>query len=55
LRLRHDHKFDPITSADYALAGVFASTKMVNKTPDGKIADGKVMPTKCRRTHPASL
>ncbi|HIL68758.1 MAG TPA: DUF1549 domain-containing protein, partial [Verrucomicrobia bacterium] len=27
----HDHKYDPITSADYyALAGVFAGTKMVN-------------------------
>ncbi len=39
----HDHKFDPITTSDYyALAGVFASTKMVNKTPDGKIIDGKV-------------
>jgi hypothetical protein len=39
----HDHKFDPISAADYyALAGVFASTKMVNKTPDGKIVDGKV-------------
>ncbi len=39
----HDHKFDPITSRDYyALAGVFASTKMVNKTPDGKIIEGKV-------------
>jgi len=33
----HDHKFDPITSADYyAMAGVFASTKMVNLKPDGK-------------------
>jgi mono/diheme cytochrome c family protein/cytochrome c553 len=33
----HDHKFDPITTADYyALAGVFASTRMVNLTPDGK-------------------
>ncbi len=46
----HDHKFDPITAGDYyALAGVFASTKMVNKTPDGKIIEGKVsadkMPT----------
>ncbi|HEV8542439.1 MAG TPA: DUF1549 and DUF1553 domain-containing protein, partial [Verrucomicrobiae bacterium] len=30
----HDHKFDPITTHDYyALAGVFASTKMVNKVP----------------------
>src|SRR5438876_2573077 len=39
----HDHKFDPITSRDYyALAGVFASTKMVNKTADGKIVEGKV-------------
>lgn len=33
----HDHKFEPITAADYyALAGVFASTKMVNQTPDGE-------------------
>ncbi|MCI0539961.1 MAG: DUF1549 and DUF1553 domain-containing protein [Verrucomicrobiales bacterium] len=32
----HDHKFDPITMSDYyALAGVFASTKMVNKKADG--------------------
>ena len=32
----HDHKFDPITMRDYyGLAGVFASTKMVNQTPDG--------------------
>jgi hypothetical protein len=32
----HDHKFDPITAEDYhALAGVFASTKMVNRQPDG--------------------
>ncbi|MGV3774049.1 MAG: DUF1549 and DUF1553 domain-containing protein [Verrucomicrobiales bacterium] len=28
----HDHKFDPITTSDYyAMAGVFASVKMVNK------------------------
>ena len=33
----HDHKFDPISTRDYyALAGVFASTKMVNKSADGK-------------------
>ena len=33
----HDHKFDPISTRDYyALAGVFASTKMVNKLADGK-------------------
>ena len=32
----HDHKFDPITREDYyGLAGVFASTKMVNKVPGG--------------------
>jgi hypothetical protein len=32
----HDHKFDPITTRDYyAMAGVFASLKMVNLKPDG--------------------
>src|SRR4029078_9485081 len=32
----HDHKFDPVTTTDYyALAGVFASTRMVNKVPGG--------------------
>ncbi|HEX7860701.1 MAG TPA: DUF1549 and DUF1553 domain-containing protein [Verrucomicrobiae bacterium] len=32
----HDHKFEPITQRDYyGLAGVFASTRMVNQTPDG--------------------
>ena len=32
----HDHKFDPITMRDYyALAGVFASTRMVNLKDDG--------------------
>jgi hypothetical protein len=46
----HDHKFDPITQADYyALAGVFASTQMVNKTESGKVLEGKMtaqqMPT----------
>ena len=36
----HDHKFDPIPTADYyALAGVFASTKMVNRKPDGTLQD----------------
>ncbi|MCS1407203.1 MAG: hypothetical protein M2R45_00360 [Verrucomicrobia subdivision 3 bacterium] len=35
----HDHKFDPIPTEDYyALAGVFASTKMVN-APYGKQPD----------------
>ena len=34
----HDHKYDPITTRDYyGLAGVFASTRLVDKTPDGKI------------------
>lgn len=33
----HDHKFEPITMSDYyALAGVFASTKMLNRTREGK-------------------
>src|SRR5205814_9762800 len=39
----HDHKFDPITTRDYyALAGIFASIRMVNKTPEGKTLDGKL-------------
>src|SRR4029453_19333056 len=34
----HDHKFDPIPTRDYySLAGIFASTRLVNKTPDGKV------------------
>ena len=41
----HDHKFDPIPTADYyALAGVFASTEMLNKplTPkDEKTPNGQ--------------
>ena len=33
----HDHKFEPITQRDYyGLASVFASTRMVNKKPDGQ-------------------
>ena len=32
----HDHKYDPVTQEDYyGLAGVFASTKMINKSPEG--------------------
>ena len=32
----HDHKFEPITMEDYyAMAGVFAGTKLVNKPPGG--------------------
>jgi len=34
----HDHKFDPISTTDYyALAGIFASTRMVNRLPDGGV------------------
>lgn len=34
----HDHKFEPITTSDYyALAGIFASTRMVNQRPDGYV------------------
>ena len=36
----HDHKFDPIPTADYyALAGVFASTEMFNRPLPGKEAN----------------
>lgn len=35
----HDHKYEPVTMEDYyALAGVFASTRMVNKVPGGRAA-----------------
>src|SRR5439155_4861131 len=38
----HDHKFDPITMEDYyALASVFASTRMINRRPDGTSEDDK--------------
>lgn len=34
----HDHKFEPISQEDYyALAGVFASTRMLSQTPDGTV------------------
>ena len=34
----HDHKFDPIPTADYyGLAGIFASTSMFNKPMDAKV------------------
>src|SRR6185503_7027882 len=37
----HDHKFDPIPTEDYhALAGVFASIKMVNKPLPGTEPEG---------------
>ncbi|MHA3774011.1 PSD1 and planctomycete cytochrome C domain-containing protein [Verrucomicrobiota bacterium sgz303538] len=49
----HDHKFDPIPTRDYyALAGVFASTRMVNKTADGRVEKGD---TKADKMDPATL
>jgi hypothetical protein len=43
----HDHKFDPISMRDYyAMAGVFASVKMVNLKPDGTPEDEKTLATK---------
>ena len=46
----HDHKYDPVTTHDYyALAGVFASTKMVNKTPDGTVETGNTEAAKMRK------
>ena len=49
----HDHKFDPITTADYyALAGVFASTKMVNRKPDGSTESKE---TSAQKMDPATL
>lgn len=53
----HDHKFDPITREDYyGLAGVFASTKMVNKVPGGVAAreDNSEAPPK-EKLDPAAL
>ena len=39
----HDHKFDPIPTSDYyALAGVFASTRLVNKVPGGETQKGEL-------------
>jgi hypothetical protein len=49
----HDHKFDPIPTRDYyALAGVFASTRMVNKTPSG---DVEKEGTKAKEMKPSTL
>jgi len=43
----HDHKFDPITSRDYyAMAGVFASLRMVNRKPDGTDEPAKTLAEK---------
>jgi hypothetical protein len=49
----HDHKFEPVTTEDYyALAGVFASTRMVNRMPSGKIEKGDV---KAEQMNPGTL
>src|SRR5688572_27342842 len=49
----HDHKFDPVSISDYyALAGVFASTKMVNKTPEGVVKEP--VDTKDKKVDPHS-
>jgi hypothetical protein len=46
----HDHKYDPVTTHDYyALAGVFASTKMVNKAPDGTVEAANTEAPKMRK------
>jgi hypothetical protein len=43
----HDHKFDPISMRDYyAMAGVFASVKMVNQRPDGNPEEDKTLAAK---------
>jgi hypothetical protein len=43
----HDHKFDPITMRDYyAMAGVFASVRLVNLRADGKPEDDKTLSSK---------
>ena len=49
----HDHKFDPITMEDYyGLAGVFASTRMLNRRPDGQPEDDK---TEASKMDPGTL
>jgi len=49
----HDHKFDPISQRDYyGLAGVFASTRMVNKTPAGVVQNAAL---KGEQWDPATL
>lgn len=52
----HDHKFDPISMRDYyALAGVFASTSMVNKTADGQVLKEEKKNGKQPEVNPAML
>jgi hypothetical protein len=48
----HDHKFDPITREDYyGLAGVFASTKMVNHGQE-EVVDNSEKPLKNKEVSP---
>jgi hypothetical protein len=43
----HDHKFDAISTRDYhAMAGIFASVKMMNLRPDGKPEEDKTFAEK---------
>ena len=43
----HDHKFEAVTQSDYyAMAGVFASTRMINRRPDGAAEKTNVMADK---------
>jgi mono/diheme cytochrome c family protein len=49
----HDHKFDPVSTRDYyALAGIFASTRMMNRKPDGS---AEKEDTKADKMDPATL
>ena len=49
----HDHKFDPIPAMDYyALAGVFASTEMVNRTAAGEVQKNSLS---AEQMNPATL
>jgi hypothetical protein len=42
----HDHKFEPVSMRDYyGLAGVFASTRMINLQPDGASEKGNAQST----------
>lgn len=46
----HDHKFDPITQEDYyALAGIFASTRMANKSACGEVEEKEASAEKMKR------
>ncbi len=46
----HDHKFDPITQQDYyAMAGVFASTRMANKSACGEPEERDASAEKMKR------